>query len=86
MADQTELKRDLWDRMSKSPFLMVGLTGSNEHSEPLTAQLDQSQVDTLWFFIGRDNRLAKRRRGDGAIRVQGARLFRLPVRQRPRRQ
>src|ERR1700742_2785207 len=66
MADQTELKRDLWKRMEQSPFLMVGLTGSGEHSEPLTAQLDKDQVDTLWFFIGKDNRLAK----GGAAMVQ----------------
>ena len=59
MADQTELKRDLWKRMSDSPFLMVGLSGSGEHSEPLTAQLDKDQVDTLWFFIGKDNRIAQ---------------------------
>ena len=59
MADATQLKHDLWTRMSKSPFVMVGLTEGGEHSEPLTAQLDKDQVDTLWFFIGRDNRLAK---------------------------
>lgn len=59
MADQTELKRHLWKHMSHSPFLMIGLTGDNLHSEPLTAQLDEDQVDTLWFFIGKDNRLAK---------------------------
>ncbi len=59
MADQTQLKRDLWKRMAQSPFLMIGLTGSGEHSEPLTAQLDEDQVDTLWFFIGKGNRLAK---------------------------
>jgi general stress protein 26 len=59
MADQTELKRDLWKRMAKSPFLMIGLTGTGDHSEPLTAQLDEDQVDTIWFFIGKDNRLAK---------------------------
>ena len=58
MADDIELKRDLWKRMSQSPFVMIGLTGGHGHSEPLTAQLDQDQVDTLWFFIGRDNRLA----------------------------
>ena len=58
MADQAQLKRDLWKRMSDSPFLMVGLT-DGQHSEPLTAQLDKDQVDTLWFFIGKDNRLAK---------------------------
>jgi general stress protein 26 len=59
MTDPQELKRDLWKRLSDSPFLMVGLTGSGEHSEPLTAQLDKDQADTLWFFIGKDNRLAK---------------------------
>jgi general stress protein 26 len=59
MADQTELKRDLWKRMAHSPFLMIGLTGTGDHSEPLTAQLDEDQVDTIWFFIGKDNRLAK---------------------------
>ena len=59
MADAAELKADLWKRMEQSPFVMVGLIGTHEHSEPLTAQLDKDQVDTLWFFIGRDNRLAK---------------------------
>lgn len=59
MADAIQLKRDLWKRMSSSPFLMLGLTGDPHHSEPLTAQLDPDQVDTLWFFIGKDNRLAK---------------------------
>src|SRR3546814_5311540 len=38
---------------------MGGRTGVPEHSEPLTAQLDKDQVDTLFFFIARDNRLAK---------------------------
>jgi general stress protein 26 len=59
MADATELKQDLWKRIEQSPFIMIGLTGEHEHSEPLTAQLDKDQVDTLWFFVGKDNRLAK---------------------------
>jgi general stress protein 26 len=59
LANATELKRDLWQKMSRSPFVMVGLTAEGQHSEPLTAQLDKDQVDTLWFFIGKDNRLAK---------------------------
>src|SRR3546814_7235466 len=59
MASETELKHDFWERMEDSPILMVGLTGVPEHSEPLTAQLDKDQVDTLYFFIARDNRLAK---------------------------
>ncbi len=43
--------------MESSPFLMIGLTGG-DHSEPLTVQLDVDQVDTLFFFAGKDNRLA----------------------------
>jgi general stress protein 26 len=48
----------MWDKLEKGPFLMVGLADGRSHSEPLTAQLDKDQVDTIWFFIGKDNRLA----------------------------
>ncbi|MBC9032777.1 pyridoxamine 5'-phosphate oxidase family protein [Sphingomonas sp. JC676] len=58
MADIAELKKHLWSKLSASPFLMIGLEGG-EHSVPLTAQLDEDQVDALFFFIGKDNRLAK---------------------------
>ncbi len=58
MADVKELKEHMWKRMTDSPFVMIGLTGGGQHSEPLTVQLDKDQVDTLWFFIGKDNRLA----------------------------
>lgn len=59
MTDTSDIKQTLWDKLSASPFIMVGLTGGGEHSEPLTAQLDKDQVDTLFFFIGKDNRLAR---------------------------
>jgi general stress protein 26 len=58
MADPQEIKQTLWKKMADSPFMMIGLEGDGQHSEPLTAQLDQDQVDTLYFFIGKDNRLA----------------------------
>ena len=48
----------MWSKMSDSPFVMVGPADGSTHSEPLTAQLDKDQVDTLFFFIGRDNRIA----------------------------
>ena len=66
MTDTHELKQKMWDKMTEGPFVMIGLTGSGEHSEPLTVQLDKDQVDTLWFFIRRDNRLAN----GGAAMVQ----------------
>ena len=59
MADVTELKQHLWSKLADSPFLMIGLTGNDEHHIPLTAQLDEDQVDTLFFFVAKDNRLAK---------------------------
>ncbi|WP_066797446.1 pyridoxamine 5'-phosphate oxidase family protein [Sphingomonas soli] len=59
MADTAELKADLWKKLADSPFLMMGLMESHEHHIPITAQLDEEQVDTLFFFIGKDNRLAK---------------------------
>ena len=57
-ADPRKLKTDLWDKMADSPFVMVGPADGSAHSEPLSAQLDKDQVDTLFFFIGRDNRVA----------------------------
>lgn len=57
--DDHALKQHMWDKLEKGPFMMVGLAdGGITHSEPLTAQLDKDQVDTIWFFIGKDNRLA----------------------------
>jgi len=59
MTDTAKLKKKLWEKMSDGPFLMIGLTSTHEHSEPLTAMLDEDQVDRIYFFVGRDNRLAK---------------------------
>lgn len=60
MTDAQEIKKTLWEKMADSPFLMVGLTGPDQaHSEPLTAQLDENQTDTIFFFTSRDNRVAK---------------------------
>ena len=57
-TDAKQLKTDMWKKMGDSPFVMVGPADGSTHSEPLTAQLDKDQIDTLFFFIGRDNRLA----------------------------
>jgi len=59
MADTQEIKQHFWKKLAASPFVMIGLDGGGGHSEPLTAQLDEDQVDTLFFFIGKDNRLAQ---------------------------
>lgn len=58
MTDVDALKKHLWTHMAKSPFVMIGLDGGGHH-EPLTAQLDEDQVDRIYFFVGADNRLVK---------------------------
>lgn len=57
MADAHEITKTLWKKMADSPFVMVGPADGSTHSEPLTAQLDEDLVDTLFFFVGKDNRL-----------------------------
>lgn len=66
MVDTHEIKETLWKKMAESPFVMVGLADGSSHSEPLTAQLDKDLVDTLFFFTGKDNRLA----GGGKVMAQ----------------
>ena len=58
MADTQAIKEHFWKKLADSPFVMIGPIDGGAHSEPLTAQLDKDQVDTLFFFIGKDNRLA----------------------------
>lgn len=59
MTDTAKLKKKLWEKLSDGPYLMMGLTSTRDHSEPLTAMLDEDQVDRIYFFVSRDNRLAK---------------------------
>jgi general stress protein 26 len=56
-ADQ-DIAQTFLSKLDDSPFVMIGLNGAG-HSEPLTAQLDEDQPDTLFFFTARDNRVAK---------------------------
>lgn len=65
-TDPKQLKTHMWKKMAESPFMMVGPADGTAHSEPLTAQLDEDQVDTLFFFIGRNNRVA----GKDALMLQ----------------
>lgn len=64
-SEKREIKTHLWKKMESSPYVMLGLM-DGAHSEPMTAQLDEDQVDTIFFFAGKDNRAA----GGGAAMVQ----------------
>lgn len=45
-------------KLKSSPFVMIGLENSHKHHEPLTAQIDEDKPNTLYFFVGKDNRIA----------------------------
>jgi len=58
MADATDIKQRFWKELAASPFLMIGLTGDDAHSVPMTAQLDADANSAIWFYTAKDNRLA----------------------------
>lgn len=53
-----EIAATFIDKLKASPFVMLGLM-DGQHSEPMTAQIDDDQPNTLFFFAGKDNRAAK---------------------------
>ena len=59
MADDSpqEIAAKFLAKLKDSPFVMIGLE-DGQHSEPMTAQIDDDQPNTLFFFAGRDNRIA----------------------------
>ena len=68
MADKDtpqEVADTFIEKLKASPFVMLGLD-DGQHSEPMTAQLDDDQPNTLFFFAGKDNRAA----GGGAAMAQ----------------
>ena len=58
MADDRKTIDDFFKALKHSPFLMIGLDDTPDHSQPMTAQIDGDTRDTLWFFTSRDNRMA----------------------------
>ncbi|HEX7782070.1 MAG TPA: pyridoxamine 5'-phosphate oxidase family protein [Sphingobium sp.] len=58
MSSQAEITQRFWKELAKSPYLMVSLNGSHQHSVPMTAQLDKDADHAFWFYTSRDNRLA----------------------------
>lgn len=61
MADKDtpqEIAAKFLAKLKDSPFVMIGLTNGREHHEPMTAQVDDDRPNTLYFFAGKDNRIA----------------------------
>ncbi|WP_239806823.1 pyridoxamine 5'-phosphate oxidase family protein [Croceicoccus hydrothermalis] len=57
-GDADELKHEFWEKMAKSPFVMLQLDADPDSAAPMTAQLDKHADSAIWFFTYRDNRFA----------------------------
>ena len=54
-----KIRDEFWHALEDSPFLMLGLENSGEHSEPMTASLDRDAHHEIWFYCSRSNRIAQ---------------------------
>lgn len=60
MADKTDadIRDDMWKQLASSPFVMVALENADQHSAPMTAQLDPDANGKFWFYTQRGSRIA----------------------------
>lgn len=58
MTENTTSIADFYKALKHSPFVMIGLDDTPDHSAPMTAQIDEAVHDALWFFTSKDNRIA----------------------------
>ena len=74
-AIDTDIRETFWKSFSSSPFIMMRLSGSSDHAEPMTAQLDKTAHHAVWFFCKRDNRIASGGRAMGQVMTRGHDVF-----------
>ncbi|QJR79765.1 pyridoxamine 5'-phosphate oxidase family protein [Alteromonas pelagimontana] len=55
----TDIRTKMWKAMADSPNVMLSLTGSDEPSEPMHAQLDKDAHGEFWFYTTKSNRVAQ---------------------------
>ncbi len=53
-----DIRTKMWKAMAESPNVMVNLVNSDNHSEPMHAQLDKEADHEFWFYTKKDNRIA----------------------------
>ena len=53
------VRTQLWKALADSPFIMIGLSNTDSHSEPMTAQLDPDANSAFWIYTTQSNRIAK---------------------------
>lgn len=56
--DVDRARKEFWEKLDDSPFVMVSLQDEDAHAAPMTAILDKGADHQFWFYTTRDNRLA----------------------------
>jgi general stress protein 26 len=61
MADTAEIEAKFWKSLHDDRTVMLGLTGDDGHSQPMTAQtLDEDESrGPIWFFSAKDTDLVR---------------------------
>ena len=60
MSKQAEIEAKFWKALKSDRTAMLGLTGVDEaHSQPMTAQLNEKEGDSIWFFTSTEADLVR---------------------------
>jgi general stress protein 26 len=61
MSNETEIEAKFWKSLHDDRIVMLGLTGDDAHSQPMSAQTlhDETARGPIWFFTARDTRLVR---------------------------
>lgn len=70
-----DIRKTFWKAFAPSPIIMMRLQGSSEHSEPMTAMLDEDAHHAIWFFLRPDNRIARGGKAMGQVETRGHDVF-----------
>ncbi|HVK80132.1 MAG TPA: pyridoxamine 5'-phosphate oxidase family protein [Verrucomicrobiae bacterium] len=60
MTTEADIREKFWKALKSDRTIMLGVAGSREHSQPMTAQLDADNPSSpLWIFSSKDTHLVQ---------------------------
>ena len=61
MSNEAEIEQKFWKALQDDRVVMLGLTGDDGHSQPMSAQTlhDESARGPIWFFTSKDADLVR---------------------------
>lgn len=60
MTNEADIREKFWKALKSDRTLMLGVAGSRDHAQPMTAQLDEENPSSpLWIFSSKDTHLVQ---------------------------